>query len=130
MLKKGDKVIVKSLDWFRNNWKSDNNGISFHHKTGKGFFRFSSGMQKFCDYIVTINNMDIRGNQVYYTIVEDKGSYLWVDELFINSSNLDLVGSIISYCGRFCIFDQNKCNNLDCPFYYFKSCKGIFNEYE
>lgn len=63
--KVGDKVRVKSLEWYKNEYR--NGGISFVSK-----------MSEFCGKVVTI---EIVWNGVYY-IEEDEDKFSWQDYMF------------------------------------------------
>lgn len=72
--KKGDKVQVKSLDWYNAN-KNSEGTIIFHD-----FRIFDDSMSEFCGKVVTIVAYNPRGN--YYDIEEDGKVNFWCGEMF------------------------------------------------
>ena len=72
--KKGDKVRVKSLDWYKAN-KNPENAIIF-----EGFNIFDESMSEFCGKAVTIEHCNTKHN--YYDIEEDGKVNYWTDEMF------------------------------------------------
>jgi hypothetical protein len=72
--KKGDKVRVKSLDWYKAN-KNPENAIIF-----EGFNIFDESMSEFCGKVVTIEHCNAKHN--YYDIEEDGKVNYWTDEMF------------------------------------------------
>jgi hypothetical protein len=72
--KKGDKVKVKSLDWYKAN-KNSKGAVNFHN-----LFFFDELMSEFCGKVVTIDAYIPRGN--YYAIKEDEKADLWTDDMF------------------------------------------------
>ena len=72
--KKGDKVRVKSLDWYKAN-KNPEDAIIF------GDFQiFDESMSAFCGKVVTIGHCNSKHN--YYDIEEDGKVNYWTDEMF------------------------------------------------
>jgi hypothetical protein len=69
----GDKVRVKSLEWYNKN------------KNKKGYFKcqgglhFTSRMSKYCDKIVTIDEI---WEGEFYWIQEDDQLFEWTDDMF------------------------------------------------
>ena len=72
--KPGDKVRIKSLDWYNTN-KNSEGTIIFN-----GFRIFDEDMSKFCGKVVTIESYNSRW--YYYDIKEDEKVYFWYDEMF------------------------------------------------
>lgn len=72
--KKGDKVRVKSLDWYNAN-KNPEDAIIF-----EGFNIFDESMSEFCGKVVTIEHCNTKHN--YYDIEEDGKVNYWTDEMF------------------------------------------------
>ena len=72
--KKGDRVRIKSLEWYNAN-KNSEDAIIFHD-----FRIFDESMSKFCGKVVTIDAYTTRGN--YYDIKEDGQENLWSDDMF------------------------------------------------
>lgn len=68
--KVGDKVVVKSLEWYNENKNADG--------TVKVPQYFVNNMSKYCGKVVTITHA---GSCCYY-ILEDRGVYAWSDEMF------------------------------------------------
>lgn len=69
--KVGDKVIVKSLDWYNANKNA------YGHVINLGSY-FVKDMSKLCGKLVTINAITKHG----YQISEDEYNYLWRDFMF------------------------------------------------
>ena len=72
--KPGDKVKIKSLDWYNAN-KNSEGTIIFN-----GFRIFDEDMSKFCGKVVTIESYNSRW--YYYDIKEDEKVNFWYDEMF------------------------------------------------
>ena len=72
--KVGDKVRVKSLDWYNTN-KNSEGTIIFN-----GFRIFDEDLSKFCGKVVTIESYNSRW--YYYDIKEDEKVNFWYDEMF------------------------------------------------
>lgn len=72
--KPGDKVRIKSLDWYNAN-KNSEGTIIFN-----GFRIFDEDMSKFCGKVVTIESYNSRW--YYYDIKEDEKVNFWYDEMF------------------------------------------------
>ena len=69
--KVGDKVRIKSLDWY-----NQNKDVSLIESTNS-YHNFIAIMQDFCGKVMTISNV----NSDYYDMVEDAGEYFWTDEM-------------------------------------------------
>ena len=67
--KVGDKVRIKSLDWYNRY----TNGIGVNCK----FYTFICDMKKYCGQIMTIS--EVRGHS--YDMIEDDGVNAWTDEM-------------------------------------------------
>ena len=72
--KKGDKVRIRSLEWYNAN-KNSEGTIIFN-----GFRIFDEDMSKFCGKVVTIESYNSRW--YYYDIKEDEKVNFWYDEMF------------------------------------------------
>lgn len=72
--KPGDRVRVKSLDWYNTN-KNSEGTIIFN-----GFRIFDEDMSKFCGKVVTVESYNSRW--YYYDIKEDEKVNFWYDEMF------------------------------------------------
>ena len=72
--KKGDKVKIKSLEWYNAN-KNSEGAIIFHN-----FRIFDESMSEFCDKVVTIDAYNPRGD--YYDIKDDGKVNFWSDDMF------------------------------------------------
>ena len=72
--KKGDRVKIKSLEWYNAN-KNSEGVVNFHN-----LLFFDELMSEFCGKVVTIDTYIPRGN--YYEIEEDGKVNLWSDEMF------------------------------------------------
>ena len=70
MYKKGDKVKVKSLDWYNAN-KNREDAIIF----GDFLHIFDESMSEFCGKVVTIATCNAKHN--YYDIEEDRKVNYW-----------------------------------------------------
>lgn len=74
MYKVGDKVRIKSIDWYNEN-KDEYGTIMF--STDNGDFSFTKEDAHFCGQVVTIEHE----GKGYYLIVEDDRGYFWIDEM-------------------------------------------------
>lgn len=72
--KKGDRVRIKSLEWYNAN-KNSEGAIIF-----RDWHIFDEDMSKFCGEVVTINAYNSRGN--CYNIKEDGEANFWSDAMF------------------------------------------------
>ena len=72
--RKGDRVRVRSLEWYNSN-KNSEGAIIF-----PDFRIFDESMSKFCGKAVTIDAYNPRGN--YYDINEDEKVNFWSDDMF------------------------------------------------
>lgn len=70
----GNKVRVKSLDWYDNN-KDSSYCVTIGDKKPK----FTYGMSKYCGLVLTVD--DLSEYDEYY-MIEDDGVYTWTDEMF------------------------------------------------
>ena len=70
----GDRVRIKSLDWYNNNKKT------FGDFKLKDTY-FTSSMKHYCGEIMTIENINYIHNEYYYVMLEDGGQYYWIDEM-------------------------------------------------
>ena len=75
--KVGDRVKVKSIEWYNEN-KDTNNSVNLFNNNGR--YNFTEPMSKYCGKIVTICGVD--NVDEYYYIIEDKGVYFWDDKMF------------------------------------------------
>lgn len=73
--KVGDKVKIKSLDWYNDNRDYDGN-------VECGFYYFTEEMTKYCGKILTIGEVYRNG----YELQEGK-NFIWTDEMF--DSNIE-----------------------------------------
>lgn len=74
--KVGDKVRIKSLEWYNSN--KDNDGNVPLIEMCDALYNFVEDMHCFCGKIVTIHNVCHRG---YYDIKEDDCCWYWTDEM-------------------------------------------------
>ena len=72
--KKGDKVKIKSLEWYNAN-KNSEGAVLFH-----GCRIFDEDMSKFCGKVVTIEHYNSTWHS--YDIKEDGKVNFWYDEMF------------------------------------------------
>ena len=71
----GQKVRVKSIDWYNNN--QDSFGcVSIGNKKPK----FTYSMSKYCGLVLTIDDHSEYEGEYY--MIEDDGVYTWTDEMF------------------------------------------------
>ena len=71
----GDKVRVKSLDWYKENKDKDGNIPLVDHTNSK--YNFIKRMRGLCGKVMTISNV----NRYSYDMVEDNGEHFWTDEM-------------------------------------------------
>ena len=69
--KAGDRVKIKSIDWYNENKDKDGDVLC-------GEFAFLEGMKKFCSETLTILE-DVDDG---YLMLEDDLGYVWTDEMF------------------------------------------------
>lgn len=88
--KKGDKVTVKTLDWYDLN--ADRSGNVLLQSDDGSEAYFNKKMSKYCGKEATITSIEqiwssIRGNySYYYRINIDKKEFLWLDGMFIENN--------------------------------------------
>ena len=75
--KVGDKVRVKSLEWYNDN-KDKYSYVKCVHEN------FTKDMSKYCGDVVTIKRFYFSSfnDTTTYNIAEDDGSYTWTDDMF------------------------------------------------
>lgn len=73
--KVGDKVRIKSLDWYNQNKDEDDN-VPLIDSTNS-YYNFIEMMRGLCGKVMTISSV----NSNYYDMVEDAGKYFWTDEM-------------------------------------------------
>ena len=86
--KVGDKVKIKSLDWYNAN-KNSEGVVNFHN-----LLFFDELMSEFCGKVVTIDAYIPRGN--YYEIEEDGKVNLWTDEMIEGLADAEPQDKMIS----------------------------------
>ena len=90
--KVGDKVRIKSLEWYNSN--KDNDGNVPLIEMCDALYNFVEDMHCFCGKIVTITNV---WKDDYYDICEDDCRWYWTDEmiegLVESSSDMDNNGT-------------------------------------
>ena len=75
--KVGDKVKIKSLDWYNTNKdKEDGRYVDLIHTTN-GNYNFIEPMCEFCEKIMTIKDV----HNLCYDMVEDDGEFYWTDDM-------------------------------------------------
>ena len=91
--KVGDKVRIKSLDWYNKNATSDFGDVDC------GAMPFMYYMSEFCNKIVTISNVNYKYE--YYEIEEDVAANGWTDDmiegLIEEDKGLDKLMDLIEY---------------------------------
>lgn len=76
----GDKVLVKSIDWYTTN-KQANGFIMM--KADNKISSFTPGMAKYCGQVFTIDKI-VENSAIYpdhYRFIEDKNTFCWVDAM-------------------------------------------------
>ena len=73
--KVGDKVRIKSFDWYNENKDYGKGIIYFEHS-----FDFTESMSKYCGQIATITHIIEKYDE--YKINLDQGYYAWTDKMF------------------------------------------------
>ena len=76
--KVGDKVRIKSLDWYNEN-KNRYGDINYGCETE---ILFTSEMSSFCGQVATITRVRYIGGVRFYHLAEDKEVHLWVNLMF------------------------------------------------
>ena len=72
----GQKVRVKSLDWYNNNKEDGLGGVRIGDKKPK----FTYAMSKYCGQVLTVD--DLSEYEGEYYMIEDDGIHVWADEMF------------------------------------------------
>ncbi len=90
--KVGDKVRIKSLDWYNEN-KSYSNGIVYLS------ISFVANMSKYCGQVATIIKAS-GGNE--YKISLDNGYYIWSDDMFEGLVEEETESNIIEETKTYC----------------------------
>lgn len=100
--KVGDKVRIKSLDWY-----NQNKDVSLIETTNSDY-NFIEVMRGFCGKVMTISNV----NSDYYDMVEDDGDYYWTDEMI--ESLVERDGKIYPYKigDRVVLKGKNRCATI------------------
>ena len=75
--KVGDKVRIKSLDWYNENKDEDEYGNIPLIDNTNSKYNFIETMQGFCGKVMTISSVSL----YYYDMVEDNGEYFWTNEM-------------------------------------------------
>ena len=92
--KKGDKVIIKSREWYDEN-KDESGIITFNADRGGGC-NFTKQDACFCGRVVTIKY----AGYGYYLIAEDDRGYAWIDEMIEGpSTSIYNEGDIVALYG-------------------------------
>lgn len=94
--KVGDKVRIKSLDWYNKN-KNKRGNISFPYEAE---VVFTSEMSSFCGQIVTISQKGYTQDIGFYRIKEDYGVHMWTDEMIeglVEDENNHLTETVVDY---------------------------------
>lgn len=76
----GDKVLVKSIDWYNANKQP--NGFIMMTANNK-ISSFTPGMAKYCGQVFTIDKI-VENSAIYpdhYRFIEDKNTFCWVDDM-------------------------------------------------
>ena len=76
----GDKVLVKSIDWYNTNKQP--NGFIMMTANNK-ISSFTPGMAKYCGQVFTIDKI-VENSAIYpdhYRFIEDKNTFCWVDAM-------------------------------------------------
>ena len=79
--KVGDKVKIKSLDWYNTNKdKEDGSYVDLIHTTSS-YYNFIEPMTEFCGKIMTIKDVHTYNLDSCYDMVEDDGEFYWTDNM-------------------------------------------------
>ena len=73
--KVGDKVRIKSLDWYNEN-KDDYGYVNLRENTDS-HYNFFTGQSDFCGEVITIAKV----SDNFYDAIEDDGYWFWTDEM-------------------------------------------------
>ena len=84
--KVGDKVVIKTLDWY--DFHADGNGNILLHSDSSGEAYFNKKMSEYCGKEATIISIEkLPNNYYFYRIDVDNKRFLWMDEMFIENIN-------------------------------------------
>ena len=104
--KVGDKVKIKSLDWYNTN-KDEEGDVDLIH-TMSGSYNFIKLMCEFCEKIMTIKDVNVHG--LYYSMLEDDDQFYWTDDMIeclvgyivtsesVNTSTLTITNEEVEKC--------------------------------
>lgn len=118
-LESGDKVKVKSIDWFDKYCSKDyhlnkfSNEIERSYSIGPDRPYFWGGMLDYSEKIVTISRQLDKSDGMY-RIKEDNGKYIWGDYMFDVYPFLDYESRIKDFCNNQCIY---KCKMDSCKLF-------------
>ena len=105
----GDRVRVKSIDWYNNNkGKFDNIVLGGVRPS------FTHYMSRYCGQVMTIVGIDSEYGD--YTMKEDNGDYSWDAEMFegvVDADKLNVYGELDRPMVDDFIQDDNELNNID-----------------
>lgn len=111
----GDKVLIKSIDWYNDNNVNNVIADSFTYVKCKDW-NFISDMKKYCGKILTIEEVHKEFNR--YKMSEDKNLYSWTDEMIetLVEENIDCEKCSLNRNSTRCLFmdncPHNKQNNI------------------
>ena len=97
--KKGDRVRIKSLEWYKSTYKDDDGDIKCD-----GHSYFFNAMQEFCGEVVTIE----QAYGLHYSIVEDVYGWQWTDDMI--ECLVEPATKMVSL-DKVCEWLENKCEN-------------------
>lgn len=128
MLKKGDKVKIKSLEWFKEKcyYISDKLLIYNYVNTRGKYLRsitVTSDMLDLCESVVTIEKINLDDS----ISISELNNRCWVIDFFEGMDIFNftyLAITIDLFCNDYCMFKD--CNNSKCPLYkVYKRIKTI-----
>ena len=95
----GDKVLVKSIDWYNTNKQP--NGFIMMTANNK-ISSFTPGMAKYCGQVFTIDKI-VENSAIYpdhYRFIEDKNTFCWVDAMIERIATEDEIIESENTCER------------------------------
>ena len=118
--KKGDKVIVKSLNWIKENWatEGEREGLSFvtrikRRSAAKSCFIFADDFELYAgeEGEITSIEFDLDFSEFLYN-VKTKTPITAEDAVSLSEDLLvpDLRGAVINHCKNKCIMDCDECD--------------------
>jgi len=84
MYKIGDKVKIKSLDWYNNNLNRKEGGVTSKYMVVQfSYAIFNGEMKEYCGLDAIITNVFKAKDYYYYKLSIDNNGWCWYDDFFV-----------------------------------------------